>query len=280
MAERGAGRHGLRLVALLTALALLLCLSACGSADPVCGRYRCVGAEAEGLDVPEALLNGEPTVLSLTADGRGTLSRGGTEGSLSWTRSGDALSLNVGGTVYDAELEDDAILLALEPGLILRFAREEQAAPAETPGHGPWDWYGWWGVEASTGLMPETWRDCCACLEQRDFGPVLTLWDEDGAYDEPLAIVQMCWDGAEAVSESGWFLLESVGPGDWRVDPAGEELTLGGAYRSEDESFDFRIRLRPWGARWEGDGSRLPFRYTDWYLPLLEAGEPMPGRIG
>ena len=99
------------MTALLLALALLLCLPACGSADPACGRYLCVGAEAEGIQMSAALLGEESTVLSLTADGRGTLTRGGAQGGLSWSREGDLLRLDVGGKLYDAELRDGLLLL-------------------------------------------------------------------------------------------------------------------------------------------------------------------------
>ena len=85
------------MTALLLALSLLLCLSACGSADPVCGRYLCVGAEAEGIQMSAALLGEESTALNLTADGRGTLTRGEAQGRLSWSREGDLLRMELRG---------------------------------------------------------------------------------------------------------------------------------------------------------------------------------------
>lgn len=268
-------------MALLLALSLLLCLSACGSADPVCGRYLCVGAEAEGIQMSAALLGEESTALNLTADGRGTLTRGEAQGRLSWSREGDLLRLDVGGKLYDAELRDGLLLLQLEPGLSLRFARED-SMPAEEEQAAPQSlsWYGWWSVEGSTGSLPDSWRDCCACLTTGDYGAELRLWDEESSREEPLALVQLRWEDGLIVSRSGWFLGTEIREGEWRLDPAAEETALSGAAQAGDERFSYEIRLRPWGARWEESGGRLPFRYEDWYLPLIEDGAAMPERIG
>lgn len=61
----------------------------------------------------------------------------------------------------------------------------------------------------------------------------------------------------------------------WYEDPA-----------NPDNGFYYCIYLRPWGTDWEdvrmGDtsgciyGDMMPLYYDDWYLPLLEKGEPMP----
>ncbi len=269
-------RRGGRLTALLLALALLLCLSACGAKDPICGSYTCVAAETGGLRIPASLPGEEPLTLFLASDGRGTLSRGDDSGSLRWTWEGDTLRLDLGETAYDAALDGEEILLEAEEGLILRFSRETAESEESSD---RLEWYGWWEVKNSRGPMPDSWRDCCACLESGDYGPELRLWDEDSSYDEPLALVQMRPGESFLRSESGFFLLEELGEDQWRLNPAAQTLELRGSYRHEDESFDYRILLRPWGADWPKD-ERLPFRYTDWYLPLREAGESMPQRIG
>ena len=97
--------------------------------------------------------------------------------------------------------------------------------------------------------------------------------------DAPLAVLQMHWDGARFLSDSGFFLLEQVGEGSWFLDPAATPLTFAGSYRQGEESFTYSILLRPWGQLWSGE-ERLPFRYHDWYLPLIGSGAPMPERIG
>ena len=171
------------------------------------------------------------------------------------------------------------LLLQLEPGLSLRFARED-ATPETMAEPESLDWYGWWSVEGSTGTLPDSWRDCCASLTTGDFGLELRFWDEQSSWEESLALVRLCWEDGLIVSQSGWFLSSEIGEGEWRLDPAAEETVLSGAAQAGDESFSYEIRLRPWGARWEESGGRLPFRYEDWYLPLIEDNAAMPERIG
>ena len=268
-----------RLTALLLLLAALLCLCACGTDDPICGRWRCTGAQGEDHALEAWQLEGEPVLLSLYSDGRGSLSRSGQEGSLSWTRTGDALDLKIGGVVLSAEIRDDCILLEAEPGLFLRFERDEELPEnPEPPVYETWTWFGWWSVEASADKLPETWMDCCASLEDGDFGPVLRIWDEKSSRGEPLGLVYLRWDGSEAVSESGWFLQAEIGEGDWRLEPEGI-LDLKGSGGAEGEEFSFRICLRPWGDRWENTGEHPPLHLRDWYLPLIDAGEAMPDQM-
>ena len=255
------------------ALALLLCLAACGQQDPACGSYLYVGAEALGLSVPG---EGSDVLLTLGPNGRGTLQRGESRGAFSWRREGETLLLEMNGRLYDGRFaENGQVLLQTEDGTCLRFSRE--ATPAEQTEES--DWYGWWELDNSTGRMPPSWRDCCASLENTPFGPELRLWDEDGSRDEPLALVQLRRDGESLVSVSGFFLLEDLEDGAWRLDPGGTVLELRGIYTHGEESFSYHVVLRPWGAKWIEEGRR-PFRYLDWYLPLLEQGESMPQRIG
>ena len=278
-ADRPRERRGSRLAALLLALALLLGLSACGQSDPVCGRWFCVSAETEGLEVPAALFGAEDVSLFLSSDGRGTLSRNGQEGGLRWERREDALLLDLGEQSLRALEQDGDLLLSIEPGLTLRFAREDRAAEPAAETAETLCWYGWWEVSNSQGRMPDSWRDCCAILETGPYGPELLLWDEDSSRDEPLAAVQLRREGNTLVSASGFFLRQELQDGDWRLNPGTEPLELSGAYAGEGEAFDFRILLRPWGALWPED-ARRPFHYTDWYLPRIDTGEPMPHRIG
>ncbi len=269
-----------RLAALLTALTLVLCLCACGAEDPICGSWICTGGEADGLQVYPWQLPGAAAVLTLSADGRGTLSREGQEGDLTWLRSGERLDLNIGGRVYSASIEGDVILLETEPGLCLCFEREEElSGEAAEPEYPSWDWYGWWSTEDSSGKMPNTWYDCFARLEDGAYGPILRIWDEASSYDAPLAMVRFRWDGEDAVSESGWFLQDEIEEGQWRLRP-GELLELTGRCVTEEESFGFRLHLRRWGSIWPASEERLPLGYKSWYLPLRNRGVPMPERMG
>jgi len=83
---------------------------------------------------------------------------------------------------------------------------------------------------------------------------------------------------------------------EWWVDPTFSTVShfdhmveIEGWYEdpeNPDNGFYYCIYLRPWGVEWEdvreGDTSgciysdMMPLYYDDWYLPLLEKGEPMP----
>ena len=66
-------------------------------------------------------------------------------------------------------------------------------------------------------------------------------------------------------------------------------LCIDGKYidpENAENSFEYMIFLRPWGMRWDDVAAAdttymicddmTPIEYTNWYLPLIEAGEPMP----
>ena len=58
-------------------------------------------------------------------------------------------------------------------------------------------------------------------------------------------------------------------------------IWISGDYEDGDDEFHYDIYLRPWGLYWEDmDESGYPYRYTDWYLPLIDAGKSMPDAIG
>ena len=66
--------------------------------------------------------------------------------------------------------------------------------------------------------------------------------------------------------------------GAWTRSIADGELVLQGRHSGEEQQFDFTLCLRPWGEIWPQDSQR-PYYYETWYLPLIEAGEPMPDQM-
>ena len=248
MADRKAFRRAL---ALALALVLLLCLPACARDETIAGRWRCVSAQARGLELDALVLGDESAVLTLEPDGRGSLSRYGREGALSWSRTGDVLEMEIGGRTYSARLEGELLLLEADDGVSLGFLREESIPETtDPPAIEARSWYGWWSVSESEGQMPETWYDCCGET------------------------------GRRVRSVRGWFLLQELGEGAWTIDLDESPLVLSGRHESVKERFDYQICLRPWGDDWSEAEEHLPFRWRDWYLPRIEAGAPMPDSIG
>ena len=87
------------------------------------------------------------------------------------------------------------------------------------------------------------------------------------------------------MSEGGWFTNVALEHADWIVDPDlleyDDMIWISGDYEDGDDEFHYDIYLRPWGLYWEDmDESGYPYRYTDWYLPLIDAGKSMPDAIG
>ena len=157
------------------------------------------------------------------------------------------------------------------------------------------EWYGWWkmsGCYGSYESMEGNWWDVCGDIDiGTDYTGTITLWDEDYTRSEPMASVQVSLseagtgDHGTVMSEDGWFTNVAVEHADWIVDPGlldyDDMIWISGDYEDGDDEFHYDIYLRPWGLYWEDmDESGYPYRYTDWYLPLIGAGKSMPDAIG
>ena len=157
------------------------------------------------------------------------------------------------------------------------------------------EWYGWWkmsGCYGSYESMEGNWWDVCGDIDiGTDYTGTITLWDEDYTRSEPMAVVQVSLseagtgDHGTVMSEDGWFTNVAVEHADWIVDPGlldyDDMIWISGDYEDGDDEFHYDIYLRPWGLYWEDmDESGYPYRYTDWYLPLIGAGKSMPDAIG
>ncbi len=277
---------GNRAAALLLAALLLCVLTACGEPDPNEGRYLCTSVTVgEDTVSPEELYNGEVS-LELRAFQRGILRVGENEGDVRWTMEEGVFSVEVNGAACPASLEDGTIRLdLLREGVVLTLVREDLAALLPTPTPQPemlaacaGDYYGRWEIENSQGSMPNTWYDCCASARLMKDGLVITLWDERTSRDEPMGVISWTSDGETISSSEGWFWYDSVEEGALSLTAENGEISFSGHHDGSEESFDYRVLLRPWGARWE-DAENKPYAYRIWYLPLIEAGEDMPDAI-
>ena len=179
----------------------------------------------------------------------------------------------------------------MEPGASL---------PAATTGDALLDWwngawYGWWkmtGCSGSYESMEGQWWDVCGEIAiGADYTGSVTLWDEDYTRTDPMALASVSLNEAgtgehgTVMSEGGWFTDTALAHADWIVDPGlldyDDLIWIDGDYENGDNAFHYDIYLRPWGLHWEDmDESGYPYRYTDWYLPLIDAGMPMPDAIG
>ena len=157
------------------------------------------------------------------------------------------------------------------------------------------DWYGWWNVYGCWGAYEDlgsAWWDVCGTIDiGADGTGTVTLWDEDYTRGEPMVSASVSLNSAGVgthgtmMSEGGTFMDIALEHADWIVDPGLSEYTdmiyISGSYENGDDQFTYDIFLRPWGTSWDdAKAEDLPYYYHDWYLPLIEAGEPMPDSIG
>ena len=157
------------------------------------------------------------------------------------------------------------------------------------------EWYGWWKMTGCSGYyesMEGQWWDICGAIDiDADYTGTVTLWDEDFTRAEPMASATIRLNEAgtgehgTVMSEDGWFTNVALERGDWVVDPGSldydDMIRISGDYEDGDDKFHYDIYLRPWGLYWEDmEEAAYPYRYTDWYLPLIDAGAAMPDAIG
>ncbi len=157
------------------------------------------------------------------------------------------------------------------------------------------DWYGWWTIYGcSDGYVDyeDQWWDAGATIDiSSDYTGQLTLWDELRDKSSPLAEVgvTLSEDGTTEygtlISEDGYFMDVAMEEWGWTIDPSMTEypdmINIWGYYDNGTDYFSYDIYLRPWGTYWDDMYEEdLPYYYDSWYLPLIEAGEPMPNVIG
>ena len=153
------------------------------------------------------------------------------------------------------------------------------------------EWFGWWELN---GMINE-WDQyegvkypvlATTSLDSEGNGEIY-LWDNDGE----LADVICTNNGygltelGTMVSESGTFYDKELEHADWNIDPGIDQhegaFQIDAYYRDEEGHalFDYTIHLVKWGLPWSDfEEDELPDEY-DWYMDLVERGEPMPDTL-
>lgn len=173
------------------------------------------------------------------------------------------------------------------PAVIVSEAPVETPEPTPSPSPKPLleeaelegDWYGYWEMISCTGAWAELENSCWDCCAQINESDVLWLWDVDVDKATGLASLEIAREGDKGSISGGWFMNQDEGYDQWRVelryDDCGMLLVVRGNYVSEQHgNFSFVIYLRPWGDEWP-ESSR-PDGYDSFYLPNVEANNPMP----
>lgn len=228
---------------------------------------------------------GQQCYLVLVEDGSGWINTLGEERSLLWTE--DEMIINGETAGYHAG-EDLLTVQAGEMEMIFRLSQDP--APdrtymaADLRDQEATQWYGWWVMYNCQGDWWDyeyNWWDCGAELTGSwDDEVTMTIWDENGSRQDPLGQIPLYLYEGETdlvTNGSGMFMWEDLLPGQWTVEYDGNSLYI---YGTLEDCFDYYIYLRPWGLIWSDVEAEypndLPCFYYDWYLPMIEAGLPLP----
>ncbi len=171
------------------------------------------------------------------------------------------------------------------------FSGSSDGEGAEFLGYWMNEYYGWWMILDASGDYADlngTALDVCGAIyfnDGSDDTGYVYLWDETGDIDDPMCVVDVNFEeGASEAgrmrSTDGYFLDESVGEGDWVVDPAVSTFSefehmieIDGSYGDDTNGFDYVILIRPWGMDWEDireyNDAFLPYLYDSWYAEAM-----------
>ncbi len=149
------------------------------------------------------------------------------------------------------------------------------------------DWYGWWTIDSNTDfwndLDGEMFDVLCEVKMNDDETGVLTLWDAEMPYNEPIARVNVRLSDGMLVSEDGFFLDGQIGQSTWMLMPEANGISdymmITSHYIDGDgeDAMTYTFHLKKWGASWDDFGT-LPPQY-DWYESMVDAGESMPDTL-
>ena len=275
---------------LIVAVFLTVFLSGCGEAadtSGLSGTYQLLYADSQmqrwTLDTGLAL----PILIRLDADGSGAIQSGEDQGRIRWGVQNGSLEIRADDLLMKGGLEANGFFVRFSDNSpALHFERsngtfpeaEAEAAAADSL---PGEWYGWWRIQNSTGVMPDTWYDCCAAMQVTGKDELLVvLWDENGSRSEPLSEVRMqLQEDGRLLSLGGYFLYDTVEYGQWSLPADSSVFYLENILHEGDgESFQYTVYMKPWGTVWsDSPADQLPFYYEDWYLQNRRA--EMPERI-
>ena len=283
--------------------------------DPVLGVYTAERAEAMGIEVSIADIWEKGVSIELLDGGKCNFNFNGAVSKAKWTLDGENFTLD-DGTSFHGTLRDGVLTLENIAGMgaTLYFTKDGAALHAPAPESGTvqdseydsWagDYYGYWtayevnGKFAESGNYRHGYWDTCATIEVYGDRGYIRIWDEDGdnVAASELRFGPGLTDKGSMTTTDGYFYASDLTDGSWVVDPGMGMfrdfegfLVISGRYYEPEGSenwIDYYIFLRPWGMDWEdilyGDMSEMiyddmmPRHYKDWYMPLVEAGKPMP----
>ena len=308
-------KKGIRVRNLCILLALILTIGALGlglrkpgRGTEGSGRYYSCALASDGKN-----RKNPGDFVDLGKDGTMTLWLLGSEMEGHWQLSGQAFSGFMDHRTIEGELKDGVLsfeygkaqmVFALPEKMDSVLARQETVfvtVPEKTEDYEAWtgDYYGTLllkdGTGAWAGNSGESY-DVCGRIRTEETGTGrFSLWNEENKPGDRFLTADVLFspgttDQGKMSVQWGMLYDMELGPGEWSVDPGKSPysylkdlLYLSGTYMDPAEpgnTFRYEIFLKPWGEIWEEisqeDAFLLPPGYSDWYLPLVRAGQRMP----
>ena len=279
--------------------------------DGVLGVYYADKAVAYGMDVAISTIWENGYSLELQEDGKCIATFDGSTSEAAWKLEGEIFTLSEDGIDLTGTLSGGVLIFEniMDTGVDIYFTKDGSMVPVETTtnAESAWsgDYYGWWAVLDPTGefvvdddsILP-AWDVCASITDYGDGTGYLLIWDEDNdmLVKAGVTFASGLTEKGTMACRNGNFWDSELKEGDWVVEPAdsmvsefADMLCIDGKYvdpENPDNSLEYMIFLRPWGMRWDdvaaADTTNMicddmtPIAYNNWYLPLIEAGEPMP----
>ena len=279
--------------------------------DGVLGVYYADKGVAYGLDIPISTMWENGFSIELQESGKCIATVDGSTSEAAWKLEGENFTLSEDGIDLTGTLSSGVLFLEniMDTGVDLYFTKDGSMIPAETTtdSDSAWagDYYGWWAVLDPTGnyvvddsdILP-AWDICASITDYGDGTGYIQIWDEDNDLVMKAGVVfaSGLTEKGTMACRNGNFWDSELKEGEWVVEPAdsmvsefADMLCIDGKYidpENAENSFEYMIFLRPWGMHWDDVAAAdttymicddmTPIEYTNWYLPLIEAGEPMP----
>ena len=250
--------------------------------DGVLGVYYADKGVAYGLDIPISTMWENGFSIELQESGKCIIATvDGSTSEAAWKLEGENFTLSEDGIDLTGTLSSGVLFLEniMDTGVDLYFTKDGSMIPAET--------------------TTDSDRDICASITDYGDGTgYIQIWDEDNDLVMKAGVVfaSGLTEKGTMACRNGNFWDSELKEGEWVVEPAdsmvsefADMLCIDGKYidpENAENSFEYMIFLRPWGMHWDDVAAAdttymicddmTPIEYTNWYLPLIEAGEPMP----
>ncbi|MBR5406900.1 MAG: hypothetical protein IK111_04550 [Lachnospiraceae bacterium] len=311
------GKKGFRTGLILCIAAFLAALTGCGKGETPVGYWKLTeftengdavkedDLDEYGLDGAYVVLDDDNTGYAMLFGVRADFECDPGKGCFDFEDTG---AVNYGASDKKLVLADKTVTLTFEKSRDLSGDKPEggsdetgssetdtgntgRSESSEDNGYFGGDWYGFIEIDS----WDDSWKnmdgeryDIMAEVKMNDDGTgVMTLWDDDMPYNNPIAKVDVSSRAGldenigAITTEGGYFLDDEIEHADWIIDPGksgvSDYMKIDAHYydKGGNLAMDYTIHLKKWGADWDDLGEYPPG--YDRYKEIK--GESMPDKL-